>query len=105
MVDGGGSTSNSTPMTIPTVNVHVNNISSTNTSMPIGIVPGSNPRSTSTSYRGIPIRGCTFPNMGFPYGGAYQGKKLQGVILNAFFQPNTCLGSTYRGNSILVVAP
>ena len=93
MVVKGGSTSNSTLMTIPIVNVPVNNISSTSTSVPVGIVLGSNPRITSTSYTSIPIGGCTLPNIGFPYGGAYQGQNLQGVNLNPFRQYNTSLGS------------
>ena len=99
MVVGRGNTSNLNPMTIPTVNMHVNNVSSTNTFVPVGTVTGSNPISTSTSYTGIPIGGRTLTNMGFPYSGAYQGQNLEGVNLNPFGQPNTCLGSTYRGNS------
>ena len=94
MVVGGGNTFNSTPITIPTANVHVYNISSTITSVPVGTVLGSNPGSTSTSYIGIPTGGCTLPNLGFPYGGAYQGQNLQGVNLNPFGQPNTCIGLT-----------
>ena len=99
MVIEGVNTSNLTPMTIPTVNMHVNNISLTITSMPVGIVLGSNPGSTSTSYTGIPTGGCTLPNMGFPYGGDHQGQNLQGFNLNPFGKPNTCLGSTSRGKS------
>ena len=79
--------------------MHVNNISSTDTSMLVGTILGSNPGSTSTLYTGIPTGGCTLPNMGFPNVGAYQGHKLQGVNLNPFGQPKTCLGSTSRGNS------
>ena len=67
--------------------------------MSIGTILDSNPGSRSTSYIGVPIGGRTLPNMGFPYGGAYQGQNLQGVNLNPFVQPNTCLGSTSRGNS------
>ena len=37
--------------------------------------------------------------MSFPYGRAYQGQNLQGVNLNPFGQPNTCLGFASRGNS------
>ena len=95
MVVGGGNASNLTPLTIPTINVHVNNIISTNTSVPVGTVLGPNPGSTSTSYTCIPTRGCTLPNMGFPYGRAYQGQNSQGVNLNPFCQPNTCLGSRF----------
>ena len=94
LVVGGGSTSNLTPMTIPMVNVHVNNISSTRTSIPVRTIPGSNPRSTSTSYTGIPSGGCTLPNLGFPFGGAHQGKNMQGINFNPFVQPNTYLCST-----------
>ena len=99
MVAKGGNTFNSTPTKIPTVIVPVNNISSTSTSVPVCTVPGSNPRIISTSYTCIPNGGCTFPNMGFPYGGPYQGQNLQGVNLNPFRQYNTSLGSTSRGNS------
>ena len=99
MLAGGGNTSNSTPTKIPTINVAINIISSTNTSVLVGTVTGSNPGSTSTSYIGIPTGGCPLPNMGFPYDGAHQGQKLQGFNLNHFFQLNTCLGSTSRGNS------
>ena len=101
MVVGGGNTSNSTPMTIPTVSVPAINISSTSTSVLVGTVLGSNPGSTSTSYIGIPTTRCTLPNMGFPYGGVNKGKKLQGVNLNPFSQTNPCLGSTSRGNPTL----
>ena len=88
MVAGGGHTSNSTPMTIPMVNVPINNISSTNTLVLVGTVLGSNPGSTSTSYTCIPIGGCTLPNMGFPYGGVNQGQNIQGINLNSFSQTN-----------------
>ena len=37
--------------------------------------------------------------MVFPYGGAHQGQSLQGIILNHFGQPTTCLGYTSRGSS------
>ena len=99
MVYRGGNTSKSTPMKIPTVNVPINNISSTNTLVLVGTVSGSNPGNTSTSYMCIPTGGCTLPNMGFPYGGDYQGQNLQAVNVNPFGQPNTCLGSTSRWKS------
>ena len=38
--------------------------------------------------------------MGFPYGGAYLGQKLEGFNLNPSGQPNAFLGSTSRGISI-----
>ena len=98
MVAGGGNTSNSTPMTIPMVNFLVNNICSTSTLVSVGIVPGSNPGSTSTSYTCIPTGGCTLPNMGFPYGGAHEGKNIQVINLNPFVLPNTFLGCNFRGN-------
>ena len=99
MVARGGNTSNSTPMKIQIVNLLVDSISSTNTSFSVGRVLGSNPGSTSTSYTSIPTRGCTLTKMGFPYGGAHKGQKLQGVNLNIFGQHNTCLCSTSIGNS------
>ena len=78
----GGNTSNSTLMPIPLVNVPINNISSTNNSMPVGIVPSYNHGSTTTSYTFIPTRLCTLPNMGFPYGGAHQSQNIQGINMN-----------------------
>ena len=73
-------------------------IKKSNTLVPVGIVLGSNPGSTSTSYTSIPTRGCTLPNMGFPYGGAHQGQDIQVINLNPFGLPNTYLGSNSKGN-------
>ena len=88
-------------MVVPTVSMPAINIISTSTSVPVAIVLGSNPGSTSTSYTSIPNVGCTLPNMGFPYGGVNQGQNLKGVNLNPLSQTNPCLGSTSGGNPTL----
>ena len=83
-------------MSIPTNNMPYTSIISTITLVLVGIVLGSNPRRTSTLSIVIPTGGCALPNIGFPYGGAYQGQNIQVFNVNPFGLPNTCLGSSFH---------